>query len=143
MLELQHEGDAEQLLEEENFLNETFSSEIDNFNQTQRDDIKSQRDNNHFSISQSEAYNPNQDKLEILEIRRTYAHLREELVKNSRELVQVGSNSLSELIDQSNIIFSRGIPLQIIIFLFYCLKLKLLLMRHLIPSSYLTLPIWE
>lgn len=62
----------------------------------------------HIASTLTEAYNPNQDKREVLEIRRSYAHLREELTKNSRELVQADSNRLSELIDQSNIVFNRG-----------------------------------
>ena len=62
----------------------------------------------HLATTQTEAYNPDQDKLEVLEIRRTYAHLRDELVKNTRELVQADSDKLSELIDQSNAVFSRG-----------------------------------
>ena len=62
-----------------------------------------------LATTQNEVYNPNQDKGEVLEIRRTYAQLREELSKNSRELIQADSNKLSELLDQANVIFSKGI----------------------------------
>ena len=62
----------------------------------------------HTFSTQTEAYNPDQDKQEVLEIRRTYAHLREELVNNCRELTNAGSNKLSELIDEANAVFNRG-----------------------------------
>ena len=45
---------------------------------------------------------------EVLEIRKSYAHLREELAKNSRELVKADSDRLSHLIDEANSVFSRG-----------------------------------
>lgn len=61
-----------------------------------------------LGTTQNEVYNPNQDKEEVLEIRRTYAQLREELSRCGRELVQADSNKLSELIDQANVIFSKG-----------------------------------
>ena len=62
----------------------------------------------HTFSTQTEAYNPDQDQQEILEIRRTYAHLREELNNNSRELLKADSSKLSELIDEANAVFSRG-----------------------------------
>lgn len=62
----------------------------------------------HIATTQSEAYNPDQDKQEVFEIRRSYAHLREELIKNSRELLKADSNKLSELIDEANAVFSHG-----------------------------------
>jgi len=62
----------------------------------------------HISTTQTEAYNPDQDKQEVLEIRRSYAHLREELAKNSRELVKADSDRLSRLIDEANSVFNRG-----------------------------------
>ena len=68
---------------------------------------------NAFLISrtetQSEVYNPDQDKQELLEIRNTYASLREELSKNGRELIKADSQRLSELIDETNLVFDRGI----------------------------------
>lgn len=62
----------------------------------------------HISTTQTEAYNPDQDKQEVLEIRRSYAHLRDELVKNSRELAKADSDGLSQLIDEANSVFNRG-----------------------------------
>lgn len=62
----------------------------------------------HICTTQTEAYNPDQDKQEVLEIRRSYAHLREELAKNSREIVKADSNRLSQLIDEANSVFNRG-----------------------------------
>lgn len=62
----------------------------------------------HISTTQTQAYDPDQDKQEVLEIRRSYAHLREELAKNSRELVKADSDGISQLIDEANSVFSRG-----------------------------------
>lgn len=62
----------------------------------------------HITTTQAEAYNPDQDKQEVLEIRKSYAHLREELANNSRELVKADSDRLSQLIDEANSVFSRG-----------------------------------
>jgi hypothetical protein len=64
---------------------------------------------NHTTETQSEVYNPDQDKQELLEIRNTYASLREELSKNGRELIKADSQRLSELIDEANLVFDRGI----------------------------------
>lgn len=72
------------------------------------DESQSQLHANHLTNTQNEAYNPDQDKREVLEIRRSYAHLREELTRNSRELIQADSYRLSELIDHSNAVFSKG-----------------------------------
>lgn len=62
----------------------------------------------HTFSTQTEAYNPDQDRQEVLEIRKSYAHLREELITNSRELTKTDSNKLSELIDEANAVFGRG-----------------------------------
>lgn len=58
--------------------------------------------------TQTEAYDPHQDEKEVLEIRQGYEHLREELTKNSRELMKAESSRLSNLIDESNVVFSKG-----------------------------------
>lgn len=71
----------------------------------------------HISTTQTQAYDPDQDKQEVLKIRRSYAHLREELAKNSRELVKADSDGISQLIDEANSVFSRG-KLKYIIIIF-------------------------
>lgn len=62
----------------------------------------------HLATTQTEAYNPDQDREEVLEIRKQYRHLREKLDKNRRELVKADSDKLSVLIDEANLVFSRG-----------------------------------
>ena len=62
----------------------------------------------HLATTQTEAYNPDQDRDEVLQIRKKYTELRVELDKNRRELVKADSEKLSELIDEANLVFSRG-----------------------------------
>ena len=106
-VELSSETDnkSDELIEEEEFYNE---AEFDTQEYTQNMK-RSQFMTQHTFSTQTEAYNPDQDKREILEIRRSYAHLREELSVNNRELVRADSSKLSELIDEANAIFNRGI----------------------------------
>lgn len=108
MLDLEEKSD--ELIEYED--NEEEFSEKDVY-QTQSilNSLESRRSQylaQHISTTQTEAYNPDQDKQEVLEIRRSYAHLREELAKNSRELVKADSDRLSQLIDEANSVFNRG-----------------------------------
>lgn len=62
-----------------------------------------------LATTQIEAYNPDQNSEEVLEIRTKYSQLKEELGKNRRELVKADSDKLSLLIDEANLIFSHGI----------------------------------
>lgn len=95
--ELIEQGDSEEELEFE-------------YTQSQQNTMeRSQFHTQHTFSTQTEAYNPEQDRREVLEIRRSYAHLREEMSNNSRELTKANSNRLSELIDEANAVFSRGI----------------------------------
>lgn len=64
---------------------------------------------NGLDCIQTEAYDPHQDEKEILEIRRGYENLREDLTSNSRELMKANSSRLSNLIDHANAVFTKGI----------------------------------
>lgn len=86
---------------------ETFDSETQTRNTY--DGRQTQYSASQLETTQSEAYNPHQDAKLVLEIRRSYANLRDDLNKNSRELVKADSNRLSNLIDQANAVFSNGI----------------------------------
>lgn len=103
--------DAEEKSDEliENDLYEEEFSEREELTMNSLEPSRSQYLAQHITTTQSEAYNPDQDKQEVLEIRRSYAHLREELAKNSRDLVKADSDRLSQLIDEANSVFSRGI----------------------------------
>ena len=62
----------------------------------------------HISATQTQAYDPDQDRLDVIVISKSYAHLREELAKKSRELVKADSDAISHLIDEANSVFNRG-----------------------------------
>lgn len=103
-LSLEHDEKSDELIEEQEV--ENYEEDAD-FGVTQ--DIGHTRFmTQHTFSTQTEAYNPDQDKQEVLEIRRSYAHLREELTTNNRELIKADSSKLSELIDEANAVFSRG-----------------------------------
>lgn len=111
MLDIDEKSD--ELIEYEDKVEEYYEENVLMADQTQNtsNSLESRRSQylaQHIATTQTEAYNPDQDKQEILEIRRSYAHLREELAKNNRELVKADSNRLSQLIDEANAVFNRG-----------------------------------
>lgn len=121
-VELSSEFDnkSDELIEDEEYYNNEDEKQFDTQEYTQNMK-RSQFMTQHTFSTQTEAYNPDQDKREILEIRRSYAHLREELSVNNRELVRADSSKLSELIDEANAIFNRGTKVKVFSFLFFIL----------------------